>query len=220
MQAPSISQRPGRAALRSGLILGITLGIIHSVITIIVTQMNTNTLITTGSRINAGGITTPLYLLTPLLWIIGLLTAGIWGSQTTGKISMGTLAGLFAGTFGGIVAGLGQVVATAISANQVTLSSSEANLLLFSGFAAIFYVMLLTIGAGAGLGVLGGLIGQSLSSVRPQPPAQPVYQQPAPPYAPVQPVASPPHTYIPAQPVAPLQASFPPQPETPRLPEQ
>src|SRR5579883_649352 len=170
-------QQPGKPALRSGAIIGIALGIIHSVITIIVTQMNASTPVDGGPGMST--ITIILYLLTPLIWIIGFLITGAWASRETGKISTGVLAGLFAGTFGGVIAGIGQVIATAIANSQQGYTSSNSSLLLFSGFAAVFYVMVLALGAGAGFGVLGGLIGQSMSNVRPQPAVQPVYAQPA-----------------------------------------
>jgi hypothetical protein len=121
-----------------------------------------------------------LYLLTPLIWIVGFLVAGAWAGREAGKISAGVLAGLFAGTFGGIIAGIGQVVATALATTQQSPSNSGSSLILFSGFAAVFYVMVLALGAGAGFGVLGGLIGQSISPVRPV--AQPLYAQPMVPY--------------------------------------
>ena len=207
MQLQSIAQQPGKAALRSGAIIGIALGIIHSVITIIVTQMNAASLNTVGGGAGIPTITIILYLLTPLIWIIGFLVTGAWASRETGKISTGVLAGLFAGTFGGIIAGIGQVIATAMANSQQGYTSASSNVLLFSGFAAVFYVMLLALGAGSGFGVLGGLIGQSMSNVRPQPAAQPVYTQPVVPYA-----------YVPAQPP---QMPLPPQqlPQVP-LPQQ
>ncbi len=217
MQIQSTAQQPGKPALRSGAIIGIALGIIHSVITIIVTQMNAVSLNTTAGGAGIPTITIVLYLITPLLWIIGFLVAGAWAARETGKISTGVLAGLFAGTFGGIIAGIGQVIATAMANSQQGYTSSSSNVLLFSGFAAVFYVMLLALGAGAGFGVLGGLIGQSMSNVRPQaqPATPPVYAQPVVPY-----------TYVPAQPPhmpLPPQVPLPQQPQTPpvsQLPEQ
>jgi hypothetical protein len=211
MQIQPVAQQPGKPALRSGAIIGIALGIIHSVITIMVTQMNTGSQNTYGSSSGPSPTTTILYLLTPLIWIIGFLIAGAWASKDTGKISTGSLAGLFAGTFGGVIAGLGQVVATGIAINQQSYNPGGSNLLLFSGFAAMFYVMALAIGAGAGLGALGGLIGQSMSKVRPQPVAQPAYAQPIMPYGYVQPQPMP----MPSP-----QVPLPQQPEMPRLPEQ
>src|SRR5579883_2839017 len=186
MKLQPTAQQPGKPALRSGAIIGVALGIIHSVITIIVTQMNASTPVDGGPGMPT--ITIILYLLTPLIWIIGFLIAGAWASRETGKISTGVLAGLFAGTFGGVIAGIGQVIATAIANSQQGYTDANSSLLLFSGFAAVFYVMVLALGAGAGFGVLGGLIGQSMSDVRPQPIVQPVYAQPVVPY-----------TYVPAQ---------------------
>lgn len=219
MQIQSTAQQPGKPALRSGATIGIALGIIHSVITIVVTQMNAASLNTANGGAGIPTITVILYLITPLIWIIGFLVAGAWAGRETGKISTGVLAGLFAGTFGGIIAGIGQVIATAMANSQQGYTSSSSNVLLFGGFAAVFYVMVLALGAGAGFGVLGGLIGQSMSNVHPQPAAQPIYAQPVVPY-----------TYVPAQPPQmplppqqPPQMPLPQQPQTPpmsQLPEQ
>lgn len=219
MQLQSTIQQPGKPALRSGATIGTALGIIHGVITIIITQMNASTLNTANGGTGIPTLTIILYLLTPLIWIIGFLIAGAWAGRETGKISTGVLAGLFAGTFGGIIAGIGQVIATAIASSQQGYTSSSSNVLLFSGFAAVFYVMVLALGAGAGFGVLGGLIGQSMSNVRPQPTAQPVYAQPVVPYAYIPP--QPPHVPLPPQ--QPPQAPLSQPPQTPpmgQLPEQ
>lgn len=218
MRIQADPQLSSKAALRSGATLGLALGIIHSVISILVTQITSYSL-ETGN--NPGTLPIILYLLTPLIWIVGLLVAGAMGSRATGKVSTGLLAGLLAGTFGGVLAGFGQVIATAIATNQ-TPSNSNSTTLLFIGFAAIFYVLLLAIAAGTGLGALGGLIGQSLSNVRPQPPVQQIYMAPVQPapytYAAPQPapfVAPQPQPAPFSQPVvpAPGQPPVPPQPE-------
>ncbi len=207
MQESSISQQPGKPALRSGVLLGVALGIIHSAIVILTSQMNRgygNTPVTTIF----------LYLITPLIWIVGLLVAGMSGSRVTGKINTGVLAGLFAGTFGGIIAGFGQAIAMTLSMNQQSATSADTGLLLASGFTVMFFVMVLALGAGAGFGALGGLIGQSMSSVRPQPhqPAPSAYPPAAIPY------------YMPPQqaPVTPQpsQVPLPQRPEIPPFPEQ
>lgn len=206
MQMQYTVQQSGRPALRSGVVVGIALGIIHSVVTIVMTQMNGLSTSIVGGPSGLPTITVVLYLLTPLVWIIGFLGAGAWAGRETGRISAGVLAGLFAGTFGGIIAGVGQVIATALATSQQNLNGSNSSLILFSGFAAVFYVMVLALGAGAGFGVLGGLIGQSMSRVRPAP--QPIYAQPPVPY-----------TYVP---VPPSQVPLPPResPEMRRMPEQ
>lgn len=171
----------GKIALRTGASIGVLLGIIHSIIVIISTVQNSS------QSSNATFLNTLLYLITPLIWIVGLLFTGIWASRFTGKVGTGTLAGLFAGLFGGLVAGFGQAIASAISVNLAPEPPSSS-IVLVSGFATIFYILLLTIGAGAGCGALGGLIGQAVSDVRPQPaqsapvPMVPVYQPPAVPY--------------------------------------
>lgn len=163
----------GKIALRTGIGIGILLGIIHSIITIISTIQNT------GQTSNATFLNTLLYLVTPLIWIIGLLFTGTWASRFTGKVGTGTLAGLFAGLFGGIIASFGQAIASAIGVNLAP-APTPSGLVLLTGFATIFYIMILTLGAGAGCGALGGLIGQAVSDVRPPAPVQPIPVQPIP----------------------------------------
>lgn len=213
MQPQVSSNSAGKIALRSGASVGILLGIIQSIISIVSTVQSAGTN-------NAGAFNTLLYLITPLIWIVGLLFTGAWASKITGKVGTGTLAGLFAGLFGGIVAGFGQAIASAISVNLMPASSSSTGLVLATGFAIIFYILLLAIGAGAGCGALGGLIGQTISDARPQAhqpvqPLPPVYQPPAVPYGyAVQPL---PQTPMPKPPLAaqaaPVTQTPPPFPE-------
>jgi hypothetical protein len=215
MQTQPVAQ-PGKPALLSGIIIGVVLGIIHSSITIIIAQMAVN-----GGSSSA--MITSLQLLVPLLWIIGFLFAGFWASKESGLISTGTLAGLFAGIFGSIIAGFGQIIATAITANLSSQAITQTSgMVLFTGYTAIFSVMILAIGAGAGVGAIGGLIGQSISNVRPQVAPQPlqVYAQPVMPYpypAP-QPMAA--HQAPQPQSMAVPQTPQPQMPQTPILPEQ
>jgi len=206
------TQQPGKPALRSGAVVGIVLGIVHSVLTIIETQMSVLSLDSSAGTVSMPATSLILYLVTPLIWIIGFLCAGAWAGRDTGRISAGVLAGLFAGTFGGILAGVGQVVATVLASNQQTYTGSGSSLLLFNGFVVVVYVIGLALGAGAGFGVLGGLIGQSLSHVRPA--AQPMYAQPLVPYA-LFPAQQPQMPPFPQQP--PHQQEMPP---LDRLPEQ
>lgn len=210
MQTQPVAQ-PGKPALLSGIIVGVVLGIIHSAITIIIAQMAVN-----GGSSSA--MITSLQLLVPLIWIIGFLFAGFWASKESGLISTGTLAGLFAGIFGSIIAGFGQIIATAITANLASQATTQVSgMALFTGYTAIFSVMILAIGAGAGVGAIGGLIGQSISNVRPQSTPQPlqVYAQPVMPY----PYPSPQPMPVP-QPMAAPQTPQPQMPQTPILPEQ
>lgn len=212
MQTQPVAQQPGKPALLSGIIIGVVLGIIHSAITIIIAQMT----VSTG---NSSAVITSLQLLVPLIWIIGFLFAGFWASKESGLISTGTLAGLFAGIFGSIIAGFGQIIATAIVANTTSpIAAQISGMLLFTGYTAIFSVMILAIGAGAGVGAIGGLIGQTIAKVHPQPAPQPlqVYAQPIMPYP-----------YTVPQPMAastvptPVPRTPQPQmPQTPILPEQ
>jgi hypothetical protein len=184
MQSQLAPANIGKIALRNGVSIGIFLGVIHSVITIISVLESAGD---PSSRLTASSVL--LYLLTPLIWIVGLLVAGIWTGKLTGKVGAGTMAGLFGGLFGGIVAGIGQAIASSLSVSPAPYYS--ASMILLSGYAMIFYILVLAIGAGAGCGALGGLIGQSISDVRQQVKSQPhpiatpmvpVYQSPAVPY--------------------------------------
>jgi hypothetical protein len=203
MKIQPTAQQPGKPALRSGAIIGVALGIIHSAIAIIVTRMNAVTPNTVDGRQGMPTIVLSLGLLTPLIWIIGFLITGAWASRETGKISTGVLAGLLASTFAGVIAGIGQVIAMVIASSQQSYVDANLGVLFLNGLSAVFYVMVLPVGAGAGFGALGGLIGQSISNVRPQPIVQPVYAQPVVPY-----------TYVPIQPP---QVSLPQPPQTPPL---
>lgn len=204
MQVQSAPPQSGKIALLSGAIFGIALGLIHIVITIVL-QLNNQQQQQNGTPGNLPSTSVILYLVTPLIWIIGFLIGGAWAAKRTGKVGTGTLAGLFAGTFGGVLAGFGQVISAALQMNQQAsqygnlgaTSSAGTSLILVGSFATIVYVLILALGAGAGFGALGGLIGQSISGVRPQPqlPVQPVY-----------PPAVLPYGYIPPQ-----QVTQPPQ---------
>lgn len=227
MQTSSIPQPSGKPALRSGILIGITLGVIHSVIVILIQLMNQplqGVNLSTGSSNTPLAITTTiLYLLIPLIWITGFLIIGFLGGKATGKVSTATLAGLFAGTFGGMLAAVGQIVSTALSVTNGLGPSSEG-LLLFEGFAIIIYTLILTIGGGAGVGALGGVLGQNFSSVRPQPAVARPYQAAAVPvysYMPAQPMPQPMMTPQPAfapQPVP--QPAFHVPPQAPQAPSE
>ena len=181
MQPQATSSRAGKLALRGGLIAGVLLGAIHSSITIASTIYNAY----------GAASSTLFYLITPLIWIVGLLAVSTWVGKLSGKVSTATLAGLFAGLFGGLVASFGQAIASAISVRLSPMPSDAAAMATALGFFTIFTILFLAIGAGAGFGALGGLIGQSVSNVRaqvmPQPhpiaqPSTPVYQPSDAPY--------------------------------------
>lgn len=204
MQNTAISPQTGRIALRDGATCGILLGIIHSVIVIIL-QLTTSP----SANSNLSALQVALYLLTPLIWVVGFLLVGALAANPTGKVSTGTLAGVFAGTFGGIIGALGQIVAAVISVNQATSVNAGPDFsssLLFSNFFIIVYVIALALGAGAGFGALGGLIGHTASKVHPQP--QPIAVQPAYPPATAFPYPYTPQQQVPAF-VPPVQSAAP-----------
>lgn len=200
MQMQPVPQQPGRPALRSGVVVGIALGLIYSFVTIIPQVSNPQP----GVLNPLSSTTITLDLIMFLAWIIGFLFAGAWGSKTTGKIGTGTLSGLFAGIFGGLLASIGEIISIVIALNMQSyrfngLDAGTSSLLLFTGVATIIYILALAIGGGTGLGAMGGLIGQSLSKVRPQPhvsqpqpyPAVPYYSYPSQPPLTPQPVQQP-----------------------------
>src|SRR5579859_4876018 len=137
MQPQIPSPHAGKVALRSGISIGVLLGTLHSIITIVNTIQNANGAnYTTASSVL-------FCLITPLIWIVGLLIVGTWGSKITGKVSTGTLAGLFGGLFGGLIAGFGQAIATAISVNLAPGPYGVGGAALPLGFLAIFYTLFL-----------------------------------------------------------------------------
>jgi hypothetical protein len=180
MQPQVTSPRTGKLALRSGLIAGVLLGAFHSSVIVLSAIHNASGLNNTPAS------STLFYLITPLIWIVALLAVGTWVGKMSGKVATATLAGLFAGLFGGLVASFGQAIASAISVSLSPTPSDTAILATSLGFFAIFTILFLAIGAGAGCGALGGLIGQSISDVRPQIISQPhpIAQPPTPVYQP------------------------------------
>jgi hypothetical protein len=154
-----------------------------------------------------------------LVPIVALLLAGLLAARRTGRVSTGTLAGLWAGFIGTVIAFT--VIAIALETVQhaafisglmsnPSVNPQNAEQTAWLGLAIIGVILVIAaIGLGAGLGALGGLIGKTASPLaqRPYPPS-PVYLQtpyPAPPpyqpspYAPQQPPPYQPSPYPPPQ---------------------
>ncbi len=191
MQPQFTSPHTGKVALRGGISSGILLGTLQSIITIVNTFQNANGM---GHTTISG---TLFELITPLIWIIGLLAVGTWGGKITGKVSTGALAGLFAGLFGGLIAAFGQAIATALNVNMFSGPYGVPASMIPLGIFAMFSTIFLAVAAGAGAGALGGLIGHTISDVQPQAMQQPhpIAQPPIPVYQPPVPVYQPPEIF-------------------------
>ena len=92
-----------------------------------------------------------------LLFILALLFLARWCSagKRTGKTSVGTLTGLWAGLIGGVISAVvqfGEFFIHGYSYGSDVIALFLTSLIVF---------VLFTMGAGTGLGALGGLIGQS-----------------------------------------------------------
>ncbi|HLG64520.1 MAG TPA: hypothetical protein VKY19_21460 [Ktedonosporobacter sp.] len=184
---PAYSQPNSRnIAFQQGLIAGLILAAIASTVLLINTFVNVTN---TGTAL----------LLTLLVFLLGLaayFVAGILAAKKTGKVSTGTLAGLWTGGIYGVI---GFVVSMVLffSVNLPRLMANFNNLpsststsadafragATIGGVAFAIFGIAFAIGLGAGLGALGGLIGKSTSKVTPLPayPHQPYPAQPYPP---------------------------------------
>jgi hypothetical protein len=166
MQTQSSLQRPGRVALRYGSIFGVALGLIQSAISFVSQSLTTQN----GSGTSNQPIIEFLFLVAPVIWVIGFLIAGTLSAKRTGGIGIGALAGLFAGIFGGIIAAVAEIAISTFSVQLPASGTPSATLALFGEIVVPLYTMVLAFSAGAGFGALGGLMGQALSPVRYQPP--------------------------------------------------
>jgi hypothetical protein len=152
----------GKVALFFGLRAGLLLGIAQSVLLIYQNH---------GPDSAFSDLTTPLSL---FFWVAALLGAGYLTARQMGKISAGTLAGLWAGAIAGIFTA-GTILVELIY--MFGFGSLEWLITIIASYlTGLILFILFTMGAGTGLGALGGLIGQSFFSKTPTPP-QPQYQQ-------------------------------------------
>lgn len=154
------------------------------------------------------------YLLSLVFWIVALLLAGLLASKRTGKVSTGTLAGLWSGLIGGVmvmgVFALVMLIAThdpsfmnafmsGVRSSNMPYSITSQQMVLYMGLFVVIVTaawLLVSIGAGAGIGAIGGVIGKTMSPA-PQHGWQPYPAYPAaqnsPQYAPPQaPISAPP----------------------------
>jgi hypothetical protein len=168
----------GKTALLFGAIFGICAGLVQTLLLFLLS--------------GAG------YLLSLLLWIVALVLAGLFASKRTGKVSTGTLAGLWSGLFGGvIVMGIFALLLLVVTHNPALMdemmnearsngmpsSITAQQAIVDVGLGMIILAaawLLFSIGAGAGIGAIGGAIGKGMS------PATQYVQQPYVAYPPAQ----------------------------------
>jgi len=121
------------------------------------------------------------YLLSLLLCTVALLLAGLFASKRTGKVSTGTLAGLWSGLICSVIVvgvlGLMLLVVThnssfmdemmnALRNSNMPSSITSDQAMLYMGIGMIILGVIwvaVGVGTGAGIGAIGGLIGKSIS---------------------------------------------------------
>jgi hypothetical protein len=134
------------------------------------------------------------FLLSLFLCTVALLLAGIFASKRTGKVSTGTLAGLWCGLISSVIvvgilsltllvmthdpAFMDELISRMRSSNIPSSITLQQMVLYIRLGTLILAVIWLSVGsgAGAGIGAIGGLIGKSMS------PAAQYAQQPFPSY--------------------------------------
>ncbi len=169
-------------ALKWGLIFGLALAIIQVIFDII-----------TNVIVRAANIGLIVNVLSLLIGIVAYLVVGLLAARETGKVSTGTLAGLWGALFYGVIGlvstliitftRIGELVRRAqITADQLHLAVHYTPALIIGGaITAAVLGLAFTIGLGAGLGALGGLIGKGMAKVPPPPTYQETYYQGMPP---------------------------------------
>jgi hypothetical protein len=181
---PVVSSR--KVAFRYGLIFGLiqaAIAIVVSLLSKFVLSSNT-------------GVTLVLNGIVFLIGLTAYFIAGMLASRQTGKVSTGTISGLWTGVFSGILGCIVNVVLF-LSITYPTLidhynkvgypsnvSQSAFKVGAIAGGVGIYILgFIFAIGVGAGIGALGGLLGRSQArkNAPPQPyPGQPYPGQPYP----------------------------------------
>jgi hypothetical protein len=158
-------------------------------------------------------------LLSIVLCMAALLLAGLFASKRTGKVSTGTLAGLWSGLISSVIVvgilGLLLLVAihntafidasmsaftNALRSDNLPSSITPQQAVTYMGLGMVILSIIwlaLGIGAGAGIGAIGGMIGKTMAPVA-QYPQQPFTSYPA---APTFPQYTVPPTPAPQQPL-------------------
>ncbi len=159
----NVLSRVRNPALRQGLIFGIILGIVLLAVSFI-----------------SSGLT-----ITLILCLLAAFLAGMRASQETGRITTGTLAGLWTGLIGVFIPSIISIVLLLINIDAVRKSAQEAadkqhlhitytNALLFEGLLINFIILL---ALGVLLGVIGGAVGGNFGRRRAQIPPVEEYQE-------------------------------------------
>jgi len=205
----------GKVAFQHGLIFGLIQAAIASAILL------TNTFV--GNSSTRLGLALVLTGVGFLLGLVAYFVAGILAAKQTGKVSTGTLAGLWTGVIYGVITFVVSMILfftvnlPKLTGLQQSSSATSTNFetfrtaAIFGGVGFAIFGILFACGLGAGLGALGGLIGKNssrvtLPSTYPPFPGQPYPGQPYPPQGyPGQPYPPQPYPGQPGQP-------YPPQP--------
>ena len=169
----------GKPAFRQGLLFGLSLGIFFIICNVILSFAKSGTLLAGGIYLYTPPSTGNVALFTSgglLVPILVYLVAGLRASQQTGRVAIGTLAGLWTGL---ISAGMTFVYTIIFLFASGPFSQYSQSGELFDILAPIVSILgiALAVGLGAGLGALGGLIGKHRAS----PPIQPSRQSMFPP---------------------------------------
>ncbi|GER89557.1 hypothetical protein KDW_37190 [Dictyobacter vulcani] len=182
----------GKISFRYGLIFGLGLFVLGAIVLCINTFL-----------LNTPGIASFGLLVTGLDWLIVLgifFLVGVLVARKAGKVGSATIGGVWAAIFDGVpYAILAIIIFYSYTLNQnlehLTTSSSSRtigpeamrSILAASGLFGIVFGLLFTIGIGAGMAALGGLLGRSLfNKAHPNPmagmpyPGQPFVGQPYP----------------------------------------
>jgi hypothetical protein len=177
---PPVLPKSGKVAFQQGLFFGLVLAGINDTLYVLNSVLN-QTPATTET--NAGAVGTSVLIGFGVGCLIFLLSlgayfgAGILAARQTGRVSTGTFAGMWAGAIYGFIDFLVKVViqltitipadAQSLQGTSPDSAQSTANILGVAGIVGAFLLVLVAVGLGAGLGSLGGLIGRSISKVKP-----------------------------------------------------
>lgn len=121
--------------------------------------------------------TPPLtYLVTGLAWLLDLgfyFLVGTLVARKTGKVGTATIAGVWTAVFDGVLYAIfTTIMLFTVTLNRISLPQSSSSsvspettrsLTAVGGILVVVMLLLLTIGIGAGMAALGGLLGRSLA---------------------------------------------------------
>ncbi len=164
MQVMTSAPSSGRVAFKHGALHGVGLGVLQLLFWLVVIF---------------SGAGTSFWLLTALsclLWCVDFLLVGLFATKQTGNVGTGTLAGVWAGTIGGLITFIINLVVVLIGVNSEafryglensssynsTLTPQNLTSAAILGAIIIFVILwAVAVGVGAGVAALGGLIGKN-----------------------------------------------------------